>query len=123
MKTRIKTVEYGDGFTKHIAQCSYGNFGHVLLFCAEEASTGLSIFSLPLFPFTFFVAVFMYFFCWDKIVETIELEYAKKAIDDFLLKLKAEEESKVLKKKNDALKKKNDALIKKVVRKSYLKYP
>lgn len=116
MKTRIKTIEYGDGFKKHTAQCSYGSFGQVLLFCAEEAFRGLSIFSLPAFPFTFIVAVFMYFFCWDKIVETVDLEYAKTAIDDFLLKLKTEKESKARKKKNDALRKK-------VVSKTYLKYP
>lgn len=112
MKARIKEVKYADGKVIYKAQSNSG-----LKSCFRKMVDDfirnplLTILFIPLFLIVYFILGFIYYFVWNE-SEYNSLSEAQKHIDDIYEDIKIEKE-----------KKEKQKLAKKIVSKTYIKYP
>lgn len=112
MKTRIKEIKYGDGKIIYKAQSNNG-----LKSCFHEMANDfignplLTILFLPLFLIMHFILCFIYYFIWNE-SEYNSLSEAQKHINNIYEDIKIQKE-----------KKEKQKLSKKIVSKTYIKYP
>lgn len=108
MKTRIKEIKYGDGKTTYKAQWTFGFKSIFYDFekdCRKYSKLIIFLYLIFIIPLTISC------FSWNE-AEYEKLDDAKKHIDDIYDKIKSKKE-----------KKEKEKLAKKVVSKTYIKYP